>query len=257
MEIGLKNKKTRLFLILGGFFICNALMAEFIGVKIFSLEKTLGIEPFNWTLFGEENISLNLTSGVLLWPVVFILTDIINEYFGIKGVRLLSFLAAGLIIYSFIMVTLAMEVSPANFWISSKKDQGVRDMNNAFNSIFGQGRMIIIGSITAFLVSQFLDAFCFRYIKKLTGEKMIWLRATGSTLISQFIDSFIVLYIAFYDGQVFTHSVIMALGTVGYIYKFIVAILATPVIYLIHYVIDWYLGTEASVKMRNAVLADK
>jgi uncharacterized PurR-regulated membrane protein YhhQ (DUF165 family) len=75
------NKANRLFLILGGFFIANALIAEIIGVKIFSLEQTFGFAPLSIVIFGNE-LSFNLTAGVLLWPVVFIMTDLINEYYG-------------------------------------------------------------------------------------------------------------------------------------------------------------------------------
>ncbi|MBI3139580.1 MAG: VUT family protein, partial [Sphingobacteriales bacterium] len=81
----IKNKPVRLFIILAGIFIANALIAEIIGVKIFSLEKTLGFQPLRIRLFGND-LSVNLTAGVLLWPVVFIMTDIINEYYGMKGV---------------------------------------------------------------------------------------------------------------------------------------------------------------------------
>src|SRR5215204_6923560 len=98
----LKDKSTRLFLILGGFFIANAMIAEFIGVKIFSLEDTLGVHRANINLFGSP-FSFHLTAGVLLWPVVFVMTDIINEYYGKRGVRFLSYLAVGLISYAFLM----------------------------------------------------------------------------------------------------------------------------------------------------------
>ena len=92
----LNKKENRLFFILGGFFVANALIAEFIGIKIFSLEETIGIDSSSYLFFGEK-ISFNLTAGVLLWPIVFVLTDVINEYFGIKGVRFLSFLTVALI----------------------------------------------------------------------------------------------------------------------------------------------------------------
>ena len=86
----INNRSSRLFIILGGFFVANALVAEFIGVKVFALENTLGIEPFNFNLFGQKG-ALQFSAGVLLWPVVFIMTDIINEYYGKRGVQLLSF----------------------------------------------------------------------------------------------------------------------------------------------------------------------
>ncbi len=99
----LKDKPTRLFLILSAIFITNALIAEVIGVKIFSLERTFGITPWTFSLFGEQVSPFTLTAGVLLWPVVFIMTDIINEYYGVKGVRFLSYLTAILIAFAFII----------------------------------------------------------------------------------------------------------------------------------------------------------
>ena len=96
----LSDRATRLFVLLTGFFVCNAVIAEFIGIKIFALEETLGLAPFNWDLFGQTG-SLNFTAGVLLWPVVFVMTDVINEYFGRRGVRFISLLTVGLILYAF------------------------------------------------------------------------------------------------------------------------------------------------------------
>lgn len=258
----ISNKATRLFIILGGFFIANALIAEIIGVKIFSLEGTLGIAPLNISVFGNE-LSMNLTAGVLLWPVVFIMTDIINEYYGKKGVRFLSWLAAGLIAFTFIIFLLAMKLQPADFFITSKQGSGVPDMDKAYNSVLGQGGFIIIGSLIAFIVGQLVDVTIFHRIKKLTGEKKVWLRATGSTLVSQLIDSFIVLFIAFYVGSrvnatgddfVWPFNLVLAVCVVNYLYKFCVAILLTPVIYLVHSMIDRYLGKEVAEKMKEGAI---
>lgn len=247
----MKDKSTRLFYILGSFFIANALLAEFIGAKIFSLEGTLGISPLNLTILGIENLSFNLTAGVLLWPVVFILTDIINEYFGKRGVRFLSFTAAGLIAYAFFMVYFAIGLSPSDFWIDRITPQGNVNMDLAFNTIFGQGLWIIVGSLVAFLVGQLVDVKVFHYFKAITGSSKIWLRATGSTLVSQFIDSFIVLFIAFYIGAGWDIKLVLAIGLVNYIYKFLIAVLLTPILYLLHFVIDKYLGKELSDKLTH------
>ena len=260
----IKNKPTKLFLILGGFFIANALIAEIIGVKIFSLEKTLGFSPLDMHLLGNE-LSFNLTAGVLLWPVVFIMTDIINEYYGMRGVRFLSWLTAGLIAFAFLIFIGAINLAPADFFITSKQGSGIPDMSKAYNSVLGQGGFIIIGSITAFILGQLIDVFIFHKIKKVTGEKKIWLRATGSTLISQFIDSFVVLFIAFYIGTrvnasgndfIWPFKLFIAVGIVNYIYKFIIAILMTPVIYLIHGIIERYLGHEQAAAMKKAAMGD-
>lgn len=266
MSYTIHNKAVRLFLILGGIFIANALMAEFIGVKIFSLEKTLGLDPIHFSLFGYKDLAFNLTAGVLLWPVVFLMTDIINEYYGPKGVKLLSFLAVGLIVYAFVMVYLAVYLSPADFWPTShirpswteiqKQDmmEAVGDYNTAFSLVFGQGLWIIIGSLVAFLVGQFVDVMTFHRIKKVTGDQKMWLRATGSTLISQFIDSFIVLFIAFYIGAGWDIRLVLAIGLVNYFYKFTIAILLTPIIYLAHNLIDNYLGKNLANELKTQAM---
>ena len=242
------NKRERLFLVLGAFFLTNALLAEFVGAKIFSVEKTLGFEPLNWTLLGVDNLSLNMTAGVLPWPVVFIMTDIINEYFGQRGVRRLSYLAVAMIIYAFAVVGITIIASPADFWQTDP--QTGMDMNLAFQKVFGQGLWIIIGSLVAFLIGQFIDALSFHRIRKLTGERMIWLRATGSTAISQLIDSFVVLFIAFYIGGGWPIEMVLAVAVVNYIYKVGIAILLTPGIYAAHALIDRYLGKELSETLR-------
>lgn len=245
----MKDKSTRLFYILGSFFVANALLAEFIGVKIFSLEATMGVSPANFTILGVENLSFNLTAGVLLWPVVFIMTDIINEYFGKKGVRFLSFTAAALIAYAFFMVYFAIGLTPSDFWVERITPRGIVNMDMAFDAIFGQGLWIIIGSLVAFLIGQLVDVTVFHYFRAITGSSKIWLRATGSTLVSQFIDSFVVLFIAFYIGAGWDMKLVLAIGFVNYIYKFLVAVLLTPILYLLHFIIDKYLGKEISDKL--------
>ncbi len=247
----INNKSNRLFLILGGFFIANAIMAEFIGVKIFSLEKLFGTDPVNWTIFGVDGLSFSLTCGVILWPVVFVLTDVINEYFGKKGVRFLSFLAVGLIAYAFMMVFAAINVPPADWWEGAAQQRGVENYDDAFGVVFGQGLRIILGSIVAFLIGQIVDVMVFHKLKEKTGEGKIWLRATGSTLVSQLIDNYVVLFIAFYGAEGWSVALILSVGVVNYIYKFVMAVVLTPAIYFMHWVIDNYLGEELANKLKR------
>jgi queuosine precursor transporter len=248
----IKDKSARLFIILGGFFIANALIAEIIGVKIFSLEKTLGFDPFSFTLLGESSLGFSLTAGVLLWPVVFIMTDIINEYYGPKGVRLLSYLTVGLIAYAFIAFVTAISLTPPDWWRGSNKS--VTDLQNSYKAVLGQSNWIIIGSLIAFLIGQIIDVMAFHRIKRATGEKKIWLRATGSTLISQLIDSYIVLVVAFYIGADWSIQKVLAIGTVNYVYKFLMAVVLTPVIYLVHNLIEKYLGHHLANKMKRSAM---
>lgn len=208
------TKKQIVFILLGGIFITNAIVAELIGGKL------IEIGPFI------------LSVGILPWPIVFVATDLINEYFGKEGVKKLTYLTTGLIFYTFLILFMAL-VIPAS-GVSAVSDA-------AFKEVFGQGMWIIIASIIAFVCSQLLDASLFHLFKKKTGDRMIWLRSTGSTVISQLFDSFIVSGIAFWmTGKVSTEDYINMAST-GYAFKLMLAVALTPLIYLGHYVIKNYL----------------
>ena len=250
----LKDKPTKLFLGFTAFFVANALIAECIGGKIFSLEKLFGFNPVSFRFFGQDNLSFNLTCGVLLWPLEFIMTDIVNEFYGPKAVKRISITAVCLISYAFVMFYGSMSVPAADWWKASRTGQGIPDMQNAFASVFGQGMWIILGSVVAFLFSQLVDVYVFHRIKRVTGENRVWLRATGSTLVSQLIDSFIVLIIAFKFGSNWSWAQVLAIGCMNYIYKFSVAVLLTPVIYLAEARIEKYLGKEVTHKMKRMAM---
>jgi len=207
-----KNKKDIVFLILAGFFITNAIVAEIIGGKLVKF-------------FGLFTQSI----GIILWPVVFLLTDLMNEHFGKEGVRKLTFITVGLIIYIYILLYVAMKIPAVPF--SPVNDK-------VFNTVFGQSQWIIIGSITAFIISQIVDVYTFWLIRKATGKYLIWLRATGSTAISQLIDTFVVQFIAFVLPGYWKFSEFVENALYGYTFKLIVAVCLIPFIYLGHYIIE-------------------
>jgi queuosine precursor transporter len=250
MSTILKNKSAMLFTMMTAFFVANALIAECIGVKIFSLEATLGLPVHPFSLFGEHGLSYALTCGVLLWPLEFVITDLVNEYYGPKMVRRISTIAIVLISYAFIMFTIASKTIAPNWWLSDKVDKGIPNYQDAFAGIFGQSSWIIIGSLVAFGVSQIIDAMVFHKIKAKTGEGKLWLRATGSTIISQLIDSYIVLFIAFQIGNGWSTQKVLAICIVNYSYKVLMALLLTPVISIVHRRIDKYFGQELSTQMK-------
>lgn len=255
MTASLGSRSTRLFMLLTAFFVGNAIVAEFVGVKIFALEKTLGLPPFGWNLFGQAG-SLSFTAGVLLWPIVFIMTDVINEYFGRRGVRFISFAAAGMITYAFVFAYAAIHLAPADWWVTVNDQQGVPDMQAAYHSVFGQGLWTIGGSLTAFLVGQVIDVAIFHRIRVATGERWIWLRATASTAVSQLLDSFVVLYVAFVLGpQRWPVSQFLAVGTVNYLYKMLAALAMIPLLYLARAGIKAYLGADEAARLRNDAAA--
>lgn len=247
----LSDKPTKLFLGLTAFFVANALIAECIGGKLFSLEMFLGLPVSHFKLFGQSGLSYTMTCGVLLWPLEFVLTDVVNEYYGPKAVKRISYTAVILITYAFLMFYFAIKV-PADqgFWLHSKAAQGVPDMQAGFSAVFGQGMWIILGSVVAFLFSQFVDVYIFHKIKKRTGEKHNWLRSTGSTVVSQLVDSFIVLFIAFYIGGTWSWQLVVAVGLVNYSYKVLMAIVLTPAIYGLEAIIEKYVGKETAMKMK-------
>lgn len=214
----LQSKKETVYIILAGIFITNAVVAELIGGKLIHIGPYL------------------MSVGILPWPIVFVTTDLINEYFGEKGVKKLSLITACLIAYTFIIIYAAMQIPAV------AGDGLVSD--NQFNGVFGQSLWIIIGSITAFMVSQLIDVTIFHFLKNKTGNKMIWLRSTGSTVISQLFDSFIVLGIAFWMTGKMTTEVFIASAFTGYFVKLIIAIALTPLIYLGHSIIEKYLHNE-------------
>ncbi|CAM3789969.1 queuosine precursor transporter [Flavobacterium cucumis] len=213
-----QRRKDIIYVILAGIFITNALVAELIGGKLIYI--------------GDVVMSL----GILPWPIVFITTDLINEYFGEKGVKKLSFITAGLIAYTFFLLLIGLQIPAV------KGDNLITD--EQFTAVFGQSMWIIVGSITAFLVSQLIDVTLFHFVKNRTGKKMIWLRSTGSTVISQLFDSFIVLGIAFWlPGKIDT-KMFIASALTGYTVKLLIAVGLTPLIYLGHYVIEKYLAKD-------------
>jgi len=244
------RKRTFLYLLLSCFFLGNAILAELTGAKIFSIGK-LFQEVFRGSTPPDFLLSLNMSIGVVIWPLVFITSDILNEYFGRNGVRRISFITAAIIAYTSIFLVTANKLPPADFWLKNNPVDAAGnpfDINYAYNSIFRQGVNIIAGSLIAFLVSQLIDAYTFQWVKKITGHKYLWLRATGSTVISQVIDSFLILWVAFYLLGNWSMDQVIRVGVVQYVYKISLAILLTPLIYLMHFLIDKYIGKGHEAK---------
>jgi uncharacterized integral membrane protein (TIGR00697 family) len=246
------GKLNKLFFILSGIFIANVILAELTGMKIFSLTRLMGWEDLHFPFGDKVALDLNMSVGILIWPFVFILSDIVNEYFGKSGVQKMSILTAVLILYCSVLILIGTNLPPAQFWLdqNSVDASGSHlDINYAYKTIFNQGISIIAGSITAFLISQMVDVYAFHYIRRLTGSKKLWLRATGSTVISQLIDSYVILTVAFYIMGNWSFIQVLQVGTVQYLYKVSFAIVLTPLIYLFHYIIDNYLGHKKAVEV--------
>jgi uncharacterized integral membrane protein (TIGR00697 family) len=230
------NRKHWLFIILAGLFITNAVTAELISNKLIEIPLVLRLASLQIGPFVT-------IVGILPWPVVFLLTDLINEFYGASYVRRLSWITAGLIFYCFIVVGFSLLLPAVELPNSSLSD------NKSYLLVFGQAQMVIVGSIVAFLFSQLLDATLFKFIKSRTGNKYIWMRSTGSTVVSQLFDSFIVLYIGFVLPGKMAFSDFLTVAPTNYTLKLIIAILLTPLIYLGHYLVRKYFFNDNNAEL--------
>ena len=215
------------YLWLAALFIASLLIADIVGIKLFRI-------PLPFTVLGFD--AIEHTCGMLTFPVTFLLTDLINEYFGPRAARRITYIALVAAVFVFIVMNIAQAMPYLDAPYNVRKDQ--------FDAIFGSAKIMYIASLVAYLVGQLSDIAVFGFFKRLTGERLVWLRATGSTVISQFIDSFIVSYLAFSLGrQLFADpanppapvEAIPAIAITGYALKFVIVIAITPLIYLGRY----------------------
>ncbi len=222
------DRKTWLFIFLSGLFITNVVTAELISNKLISI-------PISGSFLGISFGPFKTIMGILPWPIVFLLTDLLNEFYGHKAVRKLSWITAGLILYCFFVVGIALNIPAVSIPGSSLAD------DRSFRLVFGQAQMVIVGSVAAFLLSQLLDAFLFKWIKGKTGNRLIWLRSTGSTIVSQCIDSYVVLFIGFVLPGNLSFSDFLTIAPTNYGLKLLIGIALTPLIYAGHYAVRKYL----------------
>jgi uncharacterized integral membrane protein (TIGR00697 family) len=223
------ERRQWLFVFLVGLFVTNAITAELISNKLIEI-------PLSFQLGGFKLGPFVTIVGVIPWPIVFLLTDLLNEFYGEKAVRRVSWITAILIAYCFIIVAIALS-------LPAKEVKGLAT-EEQFSTVFGQAQYVIVGSIAAFLLSQLLDATLFHRIKNRTGNRFIWLRSTGSTVISQLIDTIVVLYIGFVLPGKLTWAQFAEIAPTNYLLKLCIAIILTPLIYLGHFLVKRYVKIQ-------------
>lgn len=225
------TRPQKLYVVCAAVFITALVIAEATAGKLFTLFDL----PFTVRIFGTDFDQVIMTAGVIAFPITFIITDLLNEYYGVRGIRFVTVLGMIMILFEFAILQVAI-VAPTST-ISPVPDE-------AFNTVFGATGRVIIGSLTAYIIGQLADISLFHWLRRLTEGRHLWLRATGSTFGSQFLDTFIVLAVAFY-GQLSVQQIV-AIALFNYGYKFAIAVLITPLIYAAHWVMDAYLGEEAA-----------
>ncbi|MBI5434770.1 MAG: queuosine precursor transporter [Planctomycetes bacterium] len=239
------SRKREVLLVL----LCSLFMGFFVTAEL------LGAKLWRFTLFGLSPATLGLsdsvefvaTTGILAFPLTFVLTDVINEYFGRRVVRLFTLSAVAVNLILQVVVQAAIRVPAISF------DPEVSDaaVQGAYALALGQSWAIVAASLVAFLLGQMLDAHVFTFLRRRTGGKMLWLRSQGSTVVSQLVDTFVVIGLAFVVipmatgiGAPWDWSQAFGVSLTNYVYKFVIAVASTPVLYLVHGLVTGWLGKE-------------
>ena len=236
------------------------LLSLFVG--FFVTAEILGSKLWKFTLFGLSPASLGLsedpyfvaTAGIFAFPLTFILTDIINEYFGRRIVRVFTWLAIAVnVVLQPIVIgaTQAPTVVFTNVYSEATAHE-------AYVIAFGQTPTIVAASLVAFAIAQFVDAYTFTWLRKRTGGKMLWLRSQGSTVVSQLIDTVVVIFVAFVvipeilGNEHMTAGRAAVISVTNYVYKFLIAVLITPLLYFVHGAVHAWLGHDAAEALTHA-----
>jgi len=235
------TRAQKLYVICAAVFLTALVVAEATASKFFTAFDL----PFTLTILGQDFTRVTMTAGVIAFPITFIVTDLMNEYYGKRGIRFVTYVGMVMIVFEFVLLWIAVEVPV---------DPESPVTQAAFAEVFGSTQRVIVGSLTAYLLGQLADIFLFHWLRNLTKGKHLWLRATGSTFGSQFIDTFVVLSVAFF-GQLSVQTII-AITLFNYAYKFLIAAGITPIIYLAHYAMDRYLGHDTAEELRERAEAD-
>lgn len=223
------TRAQKVYVVCAAVFLTALVVAEATAGKFFTAFDL----PFPVSILGMEFGSVVMTAGVLAFPITFVVTDVMNEYFGRAGIRFVTLLGLGMVAFEFLLLQAALAVPVAEISPVSQA---------AFGEVFGTTTRVIVGSLAAYLIGQLVDIALFHRLRQLTAGRHLWLRATGSTLGSQFIDTFVVLTVAFAGQLAFAEIVAITLFNYGY--KVVIAVGITPLVYLAHALIDRYLGHE-------------
>ncbi len=231
----------KVYLWLSSFSLACLLIADIVGVKLFRIPFP-GNFSFRMPFSDVVYDSVTHTCGMLTFPVTFLITDLLNDYYGKKAARRVVWIgfAMAMIVFGVVNIAQAMPAWDVSFNVTQA----------AFDSIFGSAKVMYVASLMAYLVGNFSDIAIFGLLKRVTRGRLIWLRATGSTVVSQVVDSFIVTYLAFGLGRMLIpgsgtpmpFGEIIKTAATGYTLKFVIAIAITPIIYLGHRILRGWFG---------------
>mgnify|MGYP001556081700 CR=1 FL=1 len=212
MNHKLKSEAFVIYLILGSMFIAALVASNLIFQKFFYWE------PFGWYRF-------ELSVGILPYPITFLITDVISEIYGRKKAN--QVVVAGIFASAFSMAIILI----ANY-VPAIANSPVD--NELFTKVFGLSPIAVLASMLAYLFAQFIDIRIFHFWKRKTKGRHLWLRNNFSTFSSQFIDTFTVVFLLC-SFQVLPWSMFSGLLISGFLFKILIALLDTPILYGIVY----------------------
>jgi uncharacterized integral membrane protein (TIGR00697 family) len=198
------DRKQHLYLWLAAIFITALIVGDIIGGRFFHVA-------------GH-----NLSAGMLLFPLTFVLTDVVNEFYGAIGAKRLTFLGLGMAGFTFLMINIVLALPPSRVGLPAETAA----------TVLGNSRRLYVASLSAYLIGQLSDITIFGIFRRITGHRMIWLRATGSTLVSQALDTIVVNFVLLIGKE--SMGSILNIIRDSYVVKIVVAIGLTPLIYAAH-----------------------
>lgn len=223
----------RIYLVLAATFVTVLVLTNIIGIKLFRA-------PFN--------PDFALTTGILTYPVTFLVTDLVSEIYGKRRADFMVVLGFGMSLLMLAIVQLALAVAPHPYWVppSGAYYDTVDGYQQAFRSVFALNGILLFGSMLAYLCAQLVDNWLYHFWKRLTKGKHLWLRNNGSTMISQLVDTLIVNSILFFIGFGMDFATGFGIMATIYVYKVCLAVLDTPLIYAGVFVIQRLLAPQAN-----------
>lgn len=225
------DRYEKVYFVLAAAFVTVLVLTNIIGIKLFQAP----LKP-----------SFALTTGIITYPLTFLITDIVSEIYGKKRADFMVVIGFVMSLLMLVIVQVALHVEPHDYWSAGKPPiySSPEEYQTAFRSVFGLGPLLVFGSMTAYLCAQLCDNYLFHWWKKKTDGKHLWLRNNGSTWVSQLVDTAIVNSILFYVG--FKWGFVQGVETMAtiYVYKLGIAALDTPFIYLGVFAVKRFLGVS-------------
>jgi queuosine precursor transporter len=219
------DRRYLLFLNLTAVFVTCLIVGDIIGGKLLELN------------IGET--SFVISAGMLPFPITFLLTDLINEFYGKKAARFVTVVGFGMALLTMLILFTAVQMPWAPF---TREPSWGGFSEPTFNNIFAGSMRMLFASMSAYLIAQFTDIAVFHVIKKLTGDRFLWMRSTGSTAVSQLIDTVVIQSIAWFG--VLPVGKIISIVLTSYAVKLVIAIGLTPLIYAGHAMAERVFGLE-------------